>query len=667
MNKHIIPILVILLLLSSGFVGVSNQTEETTVDKEMIDEDYAFYFDEHHFPELYSSEKHMLGEHADDATSTVLPDPKEITRPSLIETKKKEVTQTSTSGGPMDSPWPMKGHDIRHTGRSPYGTADNPGFEIWLFKTKDEADCSPVIDNDGTIYIGSTEFYAVYPNGTLKWKYDFAGRVEVSAPAIDENGILYVGTVNSMPNYLYAFDTTNKSLKLKYKAGNDIESSPAIGDDGTIYFGDWSGNIHAVNPNGTRKWKYTTGDVVTSSPAIGGDGTVYCGSHDDYVYAFYPNNGTVKWKFKTGSWVHGSPTIGDDGTIYIGSDNGYLYALYPNNGSMKWRCSIGATWASPALDENGTLYIGVWEEKFYAIFPNGTIKWTFDPGHRIWGSSAAISADETIYFGTSDISGTSPWEFDIIALNPDGTEKWRKYIETIFSSPAIGEDGTVYIGSEDGLRAFGRGEVKADADGPHFGLINEPVQFNGSATCGYPPYSWSWDFDDDGIEDSTDQNPSYNYTSSSNYTVTLTVTDDSGNTSDDTTWAWIQETNDPPDKPSIDGPTSGKVGTFYDYTAQTTDHDDNDIWYFLYWGDGSGTGWLGPFDSGEDVTKHHRWTEKGTYNITCKAKDVYGEESDFGTLEVTMPKNLQSSNSLFIRFLEGHPRMFPILRYLLGP
>ncbi|UCF13480.1 MAG: PQQ-like beta-propeller repeat protein [Thermoplasmatales archaeon] len=453
---------IIALFIVSTVTSMVIGYEVITTNGDLIDEDYAFYrFDRHHFPEPYSSEKHILGELVDDFTSMVLPDFKETLSPLVIETRKKESTPVVMSGGPMDSPWPMHGHDIRHTGRSPYGIAENPGYEIWRFRTKDTADCSPVIDNDGTIYIGADEFYAVYPNGTLKWKYDVPYRIFASAPAIDENGIVYVGTIWAMPNYLYAFYTNNGTVKWAYDVGNSIESSPAIGDDGIIYFGDWSGNIHAVYPNGTRKWRYTTGDVVSSSPAIGQDGTVYVGSHDDYVYAFYPNNGTVKWKFKTGNWVHGSPTIGDDGTVYIGSDDDYLYALFPNNGTMKWRCQIGAARASPSLDENGTLYIGVWDKNFYAIYPNGTIKWTFNIGDRVWESSAAISADGTLYFGTSDISGSAPWALDIIALNSDGTEKWRHFIETSFSSPAIGKDGTVYIGSYGGLRAFGNYDPNA--------------------------------------------------------------------------------------------------------------------------------------------------------------------------------------------------------------
>ncbi len=102
-----------------------------------------------------------------------------------------------------------------------------------------------------------------------------------------------------------------------------IDSAPTIATDGTIYVGTlWSlgdgSKLHAVNPDGTEKWRFQTGDSVFSSPAIGDDGTIFFGSYDTYVYALYPN-GTLKWQFKTGDHVRGSPSIANDGTIYIGS------------------------------------------------------------------------------------------------------------------------------------------------------------------------------------------------------------------------------------------------------------------------------------------------------------------------------------------------------------
>jgi hypothetical protein len=121
---------------------------------------------------------------------------------------------------------------------------------------------------------------------------------------------------------------------------------------------------------------------------------------------------------------------------------------------------------------------------------------------------------------------------------------------------------------------------------------------------------------------------------------------------------------DPPNMPDIRGPTNGKPEMGYEYSFVSEDPYGDDIYYYIEWGDGKDTGWIGPYHSGEEITKSHSWSKKDTYVIRCKAKDPYGEESDWGTLEVTMPKNQQTQNMRLLRFLESHPRMFPILRHL---
>jgi outer membrane protein assembly factor BamB len=90
--------------------------------------------------------------------------------------------------------------------------------------------------------------------------------------------------------------------------------------------------MYAVNPSGSQKWKFKAGQLIDCSPAIGADGTVYFASYDNYIYAVNPD-GTEKWKFETGNSIESSPSIGADGTIYIGSGDTYLYAL---EGSSKW-------------------------------------------------------------------------------------------------------------------------------------------------------------------------------------------------------------------------------------------------------------------------------------------------------------------------------------------
>lgn len=80
---------------------------------------------------------------------------------------------------------------------------------------------------------------------------------------------------------------------------NSIDSSPAIGSDGTIYIGSDDGRLYAINSNGTLKWQYTTGtgNYIDTSPAISSDGTIYIGSVDNNLYAINLD-GTLKWKWR---------------------------------------------------------------------------------------------------------------------------------------------------------------------------------------------------------------------------------------------------------------------------------------------------------------------------------------------------------------------------------
>jgi outer membrane protein assembly factor BamB len=354
-------------------------------------------------------------------------------------------TSPTSDAGLMNSSWPMYCHDVRHTGQSPYSTINTTGVEKWQTKFGNYVEGCPTIDTNGIIYVGTNGLSAVYPNGTIKWSIPYLDIV--SAPAINEDGTIYVGTIYAMPNYLYAF-YPNGTVKWKYVTGDSVFSSPVIGDDGTIYFGQASGDtgyINALYPNGTLRWSYHTGGVVYSSPVIGSDGTIYCGSHDQGLYALYPNNGTVKWRFGTGGWVRTAPCIADDGTIYCVSLSNYLFAINPN-GTMKWRTDVGAG-TSPTIGQDGTIYAG-WN-RLYAVNPtNGSIKWVFNPGSNscIEGGTPCHSSDGTIYFGTriQEIAGG-----EIIAVNPNGTERWRKLIanDEVQSAPAIDKNGTVYIGS----------------------------------------------------------------------------------------------------------------------------------------------------------------------------------------------------------------------------
>jgi hypothetical protein len=98
--------------------------------------------------------------------------------------------------------------------------------------------------------------------------------------------------------------------------------------------------------------------------------------------------------------------------------------------------------------------------------------------------------------------------------------------------------------------------------------------------------------------------------------------------------------NRPPEKPSLEGPIEGKVGVEYTYFAITSDHDEDSVSYFFDWDDGITSGWTEFVSSGTQVNRSHIWESKGIYEIKVKSKDIYGMESNWCTLEVTMPKNM---------------------------
>ncbi len=86
--------------------------------------------------------------------------------------------------------------------------------------------------------------------------------------------------------------------------------------------------------------------------------------------------------------------------------------------------------------------------------------------------------------------------------------------------------------------------------------------------------------------------------------------------------------NLPPNKPCKPiGPKDCEVKKEYTFESETTDPNQDDICYMFDWGDGSSSGWLGPYPHGTTIGASHKWYNKGVYNIRVKAKDVKGIQS----------------------------------------
>jgi outer membrane protein assembly factor BamB len=272
--------------------------------------------------------------------------------------------------------------------------------------------------------------------GNLRFKYGTGEDINwTMVPAIGSDGTIYFG---SQDNHLYAVNPDG-TLQWKFETGSDVDSPPAVGTDGTIYFGSLDKFIYALNPDGSLRWKYQTGAEILSAPAIDSTGNIYIGSADKSLYALNPD-GILKWRFYTGDAIISSPAVSKSRTIYFGSADNYLYALNPQ-GTLKWRYQTeGSINSSPAIGLDGSIYFGSLDSYLYALNPDGTLQWKYKTGDMII-SSPAIGITGTIYFGSFDKY--------LYALNPDGTLGWRYLTgNCIWSSPAIGSEGTSYFCSE---------------------------------------------------------------------------------------------------------------------------------------------------------------------------------------------------------------------------
>ncbi|MFH1770135.1 MAG: PQQ-binding-like beta-propeller repeat protein [archaeon] len=385
----------------------------------------------------------------------------------------------SVYGQLADTPSPTLLINSKHTGLSKYSTdIENPSLK-WKFDAGDGIESSVAIGNDGTIYFGtfSGKFYALNPDGSIKWTFTKKDEQYRSSPTISKDGTIYFLAISDLrPQYsghlgfavdygvpkLYALNADDGILKWDFVLGGVMSGliyTPTIGEDGTIYAisggarmpNATGGNVFwAINPDGTEKWQFNTEEAMFSAAALADDGTIYFGCADGNFYALNPD-GTEKWRFTTGedakqkdAIFDAVPSIGPDGTIYIGSYDKNLYALHPD-GRVKWKFARDdVIEATASIASDGTIYTGTrsksTDKYLYALSPDGNVKWKFETGEGI--DTPVIDANGNLFFGSYDSY--------LYSLDSYGTLRWKfKTNGGIVVPPTIDEKGTLYIGSWD--------------------------------------------------------------------------------------------------------------------------------------------------------------------------------------------------------------------------
>jgi outer membrane protein assembly factor BamB len=353
------------------------------------------------------------------------------------------ATTTFAYHAPLDpeSPWPKFRRNVLANGRSTVEPIVNDSATPWSFQTAKGIFSSPVVDSEGTVYIGSADhtFYALYKNGSVKWSVETNEIIDSSALLDDtgrvifgsgdahvycvhkDNGTIlwtfkahsveeveqqfgkelnnvnwFEGNIAMLPDgtilapndnqLLYALDRINGELKRIYFGNEMIWSLPAVNPvTNRLFFGTTNFAIKTVFCYNTLTGKklWTSGGLgsVAASPLLTStkkNGAVLVGGYDGILRAFTQRNGKQLWQVGTSDHIYSSPAQLSDGTIIQPSADGTVYAISHQNGHILWKFdTFEPIRSSPAIDGNDVIYVGSGEGKLFAVNPNGTLRWAY--------------------------------------------------------------------------------------------------------------------------------------------------------------------------------------------------------------------------------------------------------------------------------------------------
>jgi len=165
------------------------------------------------------------------------------------------------------------------------------------------------------VVAGRDEYlYAFHLNGKKLWKVHVRGQM-LASPVVAPNGDVYVGVSLAKASRrgegkLVCVGGEPHKVKWEYKAQGMVESTPVIGSDEIVYFGDNAGSVHAVDQDGNRQWLRNIGAAVRSAGTIYGPQRVVFGNDRGLLVGLKCSSQAVA----TGGWPKYMGTLGQSGT-----------------------------------------------------------------------------------------------------------------------------------------------------------------------------------------------------------------------------------------------------------------------------------------------------------------------------------------------------------------
>ncbi|MDI9394258.1 MAG: PKD domain-containing protein [Euryarchaeota archaeon] len=473
-----------------------------------------------------------------------------------------------------------------------------------------------------------------------------------SSPAYDSGKVFASAGIET-----YCVNASTGDVIWTFHNPSDLAScngGPAIGD-GKVFASDWDGgNYYCLDENtGALLWTFTVdGTFAQATPAYK-DGKVYfsCWASANAVYCVNAATGELIWKndnFESNPC--GSVTISNDGlyvTVFGSGSLGGIYKLDLTDGHILWsRSDVPPTDSTPAVLDGKVYfsagYFATSDLKTYCLdAADGQTIWETNASDKIgdWACSPAI-ADGKVFTGGASEEFSDSCQI-LYALNADtGAVVWS--YEGCGCSPAVA-DNTVFSTGSGKLYAFKESETLFPQANFSSNLSSGKAPLSVSfkdETVGEGISSWAWDFENDGIVDSTEQNPVHTFTVAGNYTVNLVVSNNAGSNSIvKVDFIIVSESSTPEETEPVAAftadVTSGTLPLTVNFTDQST---------------GSPTSWLWDFGDGATASEQnvsHTYTAAGSYTVKLSVTNDSGSDEEIKSdyIKVVKSSGTQGNNS----------------------
>ncbi len=226
-----------------------------------------------------------------------------------------------------------------------------------------------------------------------------------------------------------------------------------------------TGQVQGSGAVGQIAWTFDLGGRGVNTPVLGNNNLLFAYQQNGVIFALDATTGAKKWQAtlpNMGKAAFGSSLIaGDDNTIYVGYDMG-VQAYDAATGLPKWNNSDFQVTGGINL-ASGKIYAPSLYRGVGVIDARTGTTLTNYPG--LTYSNDVVIGSGFAYFTTENPSNNGGIEFHAVNL-ATGTLAWKKTGGISGGVPAVGADGTVYLGLADGtMNAFDgqSGATKASA------------------------------------------------------------------------------------------------------------------------------------------------------------------------------------------------------------